>query len=352
MKIFEKIKVIELASVLAGPAVGMFFAELGAQVVKVENKKTGGDVTRSWKLPSEHKDSTTSAYFHSVNFGKTHLFKDLSDKKEKDQVYELISNADILISNFKKGSAEKLGFDFRTIRNLNEQIVHCNLVGFEEQNKTAYDVVLQAETSWLNMTGNEEQRSKIPVAMIDLMAAHQMKEAILIGLLERKVSGKGKSFEVSLEKSSLSSLANLASNYLNTNSLPKRLGTLHPNIAPYGEIFTTKDGVDFVFAIGSDIQFQCLCEEFDDDNLINKDRFNSNQKRLKNRKELGSILSILVASIHSADLESTCLKRKIPIGRLKELNEVLASPAAKKMILKDAQESMRLSSIAFQEIQY
>src|SRR5690606_32140152 len=78
-KFFSGLKIVEFASVLAGPSVGMFFAELGAEVIKIENKTTGGDVTRGWKLPAEDPDSPVSAYFASVNWGKKHLLLDLND---------------------------------------------------------------------------------------------------------------------------------------------------------------------------------------------------------------------------------------------------------------------------------
>jgi len=113
---FEKLKVIELSSVLAGPSVGMFFAELGAEVTKIENALTNGDVTRKWKLVSEDANKIDSAYFNSVNYGKTHLFLDLNKQSDLKQAKDLIKTADILISNLKKGSAEKFNLHFEAIK--------------------------------------------------------------------------------------------------------------------------------------------------------------------------------------------------------------------------------------------
>ncbi|MFT6962683.1 MAG: crotonobetainyl-CoA:carnitine CoA-transferase CaiB-like acyl-CoA transferase, partial [Flammeovirgaceae bacterium] len=93
MNLFQNLKVIELANVLAGPSVGQFFAELGAQVIKIESPKTGGDVTRSWKLPSESTENSVSAYFSSVNWGKQSLVLDLADSNQKEQLYELVKTA-------------------------------------------------------------------------------------------------------------------------------------------------------------------------------------------------------------------------------------------------------------------
>lgn len=190
----KDLKVVELASVLAGPSVGTFLAELGAQVTKIENPDLGGDVTRSWKLPQENINSNSSAYFASANYGKTHVFKDLKNEEDKAFTYKLIKGCDIVIGNFKPGSAKRLGFDHETLGDLNSKLIYVNLIGYEESNKPAYDIVLQAESGWLSMTGTENYPAKTPVAMIDLIAAHHMKEAILLALLKKKRKDRQRKF--------------------------------------------------------------------------------------------------------------------------------------------------------------
>ncbi|MBA3706968.1 MAG: CoA transferase, partial [Bacteroidetes bacterium] len=169
---FKELKIIELANVLAGPAVGMFFSELGAEVIKIENKSTNGDVTRTWKLASENKDSTVSAYYASVNWNKKKLFIDLNKNEERQQVYGLIKNADIVISNFKPGDDVKLGMDYEKIKEINPSIVYAHLTGFGEADpRIAYDIVLQAETGFMYMNGiSTEKPLKMPVALIDVLA--------------------------------------------------------------------------------------------------------------------------------------------------------------------------------------
>jgi len=352
LNVFKDIKIIELASVLAGPAVGMFFAELGAEVIKIENKANHGDVTRSWKLPGEDSSKKTSAYFNAVNFGKQHQFKNLKEKTELEEVKDLIKNADVLISNFKKRSAEKLGLDFHGIRKINPKIIHCNLIGFESSAKTAYDIVLQAETGWIEMTGSPKNKAKIPVAMIDLMAAHQMKEAVLIGLLHRMKFEEGKSFEVSLEKAALSSLANLGSNFLNEKFIAKRKATLHSNIAPYGEIIKSKDEIEFVLAIGSDIQFHRFCKLFDLTELSSDPAFKTNQNRVINRLNLLDLIQRKTCNYKASFIEEQCLKNDIPIGKIKSIDKVLNSEIARSMILKNGEDEYCLSTVAFREIDF
>ena len=116
---FKELKIVELASVLAAPSVGMFFAELGAQVIKIENKLTNGDVTRSWKTPSEQKEINVSAYFSSINWGKKHLLLDFKDLNDIKTLKGEISDCDIVLCNFKAGDAKKFGLEFEDIKTLN-----------------------------------------------------------------------------------------------------------------------------------------------------------------------------------------------------------------------------------------
>ncbi|MDX1912653.1 MAG: CoA transferase, partial [Saprospiraceae bacterium] len=180
---FKGLKVVEFASVLAGPAVGMFFAELGAEVVKIENKTTGGDVTRGWKQATEDPASPISAYWSSVNWGKKYLLLDLGDAADRAQALEYALAADVVISNFKPSSARRMGFDAQTLRAQNPQLIYAQLNAFAdpEDESPAFDAVLQAEAGFLYMTGEANRPPvKMPVALIDILAAHQLKEAILL----------------------------------------------------------------------------------------------------------------------------------------------------------------------------
>ena len=343
----EDLRIIELASVLAGPSVGMFFAELGAEVIKVENSMTGGDVTRSWKLPSEDQNSASSAYFACVNFSKTHIFKDLSNPSDNQEVVDLIAGSDVVIANFKEGSAEKLGMDMSSLQALNSELIYVNLSGFEHSKKPAYDIVLQAETGWLSMTGTQNELAKTPVAMIDILAAHQMKEAILLALIKKEKTGKGSFIDLSLERSSLASLANQASNYLNESHIAKPLGTLHPNIAPYGEIISSSDNIKFVLAIGSDQQFKSLCEILTLPIIAEDERFATNKDRVENRTTLAKIFNEASKKLNSTEFQGSCDHKKVPVGRIRNMEEVMNSKAAIEMTLLSDDGLKRISQLAF-----
>ncbi len=355
MKTFLKdLKVVELANVLAGPAVGMFFAELGADVIKIENKLTNGDITRNWKLASEDKNSETSAYYSSVNWNKKSLFLDLTNEKEKKKVIRLIKEADILISNYKKDDDKKLGMDYASIKKINPQIIYAHISGFGEKSKrTAFDIVLQAETGFMFMNGTPESGPlKMPVAFIDLMAAHQLKEGILIALIKRMKTGKGSKVAVSLFDSAIASLANQASNWLMAKHNPQPIGSLHPNIAPYGELFITIDKKQIVLAIGSDKQFIGLCHFFNCDNLIANLKFSTNTERVKNRTELFEILKIEFQKHNSKKMMNYFIAKDIPAGLIKSVKEVFGLNKLRSAVLTTGEgrtnKSVRVKTVAFQ----
>jgi crotonobetainyl-CoA:carnitine CoA-transferase CaiB-like acyl-CoA transferase len=225
-EIFSDLKIIDLSTVLAGPSVTTFFAELGAKVIKIENKRSP-DVTRSWKLPSEDPKSNISAYFSSVNYGKEYLRLDLLDGEDYRQLMKLIADADILVSNFKKGDEEKLGVTDKLLRKINPNLIIGKISGFgSDSDRVAYDLILQAETGFMSMNGTAESGPvKMPVALIDVLAGHHLKEGLLVALFER-AKGKGAStIAVSLFDAAISSLMNQASNYLMTGHVPQRIGS-------------------------------------------------------------------------------------------------------------------------------
>lgn len=344
---FKGLKVIELANVLAGPAVGLFFSELGAEVIKVENKLTNGDVTRSWKLAKENPDSKTSAYFASVNLNKQSLFVDFNLPDDKNKVYEMIKSADIVIVNYKPGDEFKLGMDHETIRKINPSIIYAQVTGFgTDVKRTAYDLVLQAETGFMFMNGNKESGPiKMPVALIDILAAHQLKEGVLIALLKKMKSGKGSKVTVSLYDAAIASLANQASNWLMTGENPQPIGSLHPNIAPYGEIFRTSDNKQIVLAIGNNKQFAHLCELLGCPELITDERFRNNPQRVKHRTKLYELLNDLFCQKSSGPVMESLKSKDVPAGIIKSLEDVFEDTASTKLIRKQMTNDMELKNV-------
>jgi crotonobetainyl-CoA:carnitine CoA-transferase CaiB-like acyl-CoA transferase len=351
MNLFSNLKVIDVSTVLAGPSVATFFAELGAEVIKVENKKTP-DVTRSWKLPNEDKTSTVSAYFSSINYHKKYLSFDFKNAEDYDAFIDLIRDADILISNFKFGDEEKLKLSDAILRDVNPNLIIGKINGFgEESDRVAYDLILQAETGYMSMNGTPESGPvKMPVALIDVLAAHHLKEGLLLGLLNRQQGGTANTITVSLYDAAVSSLVNQASNFLMNNHIPKRIGSLHPNIAPYGEMFKTNNGDLITFAIGSEAHFFKLTTFLGLQEITSDPKFNTNQNRVSNRIELEQLIQAKIELLSTEEILSKMLSENVPVGKIKAMDEVFQSERVNDSVLTekiDGIETKRLSTIAF-----
>lgn len=334
--LFEDITVVEFAGVLAGPAVGNFFSELGAKVIKVENKKSGGDVTRQWRQPGEPSEGP-SAYFSSVNWNKESIFLNLDDVVDKQKAEGLIQDADIVLTNFKKGDDQKFGLTFSDLKALNPTIIQGHISGFgTNSDRLAYDLILQAETGFMSMNGQPESPpTKMPLALIDVLTAHQLKEGILCALLKQKERPE-QAFrvDVSLYDSAISSLINQATNWLMNGTVPKRIGSLHPNIAPYGEVFTTADNREVTLAIGSDRQFSAFCNILGFDSLAENPAYHHNEARVKNREALADILEQAIGQWKAGELLQKCQKHYVPAAEIKNLKQVFESEKSQQLLLR------------------
>jgi len=332
---FKDLLVVELASVLAGPAVGMFFAELGARVIKIENKKTNGDVTRTWKLPSEDPDQIESAYYQSVNWGKEKRLLDLTNQSDNTEVLTLIKKADVVVSNFKKDSAEKLEMDYASLKAINPKLIFGTITAYGDDNPApGFDVMIQAETGWIYMTGEKNGPPvKLPVALVDVLAAHQLKQGLLIALMNRQKTGKGSYVSVSLFDASVAALTNQASNWLNAGVLPERLGSQHPHIAPYGDIFITRDGKQVILGTGTQKQFENLCDILALESIKKDVRFSTNSLRLKNRVALNKFLKDAFSKVDFNPLKKFCADKKVTIAPINNMEQVFDMPAAQQLIL-------------------
>ena len=316
--------VVELASVLAGPSVGQFFAELGARVIKVENPR-GGDVTRSWTAPGQPPGSV-SAYFACCNYGKESVALDFRQPAARDLLLRLLDRADIVTMSFRRGSAERLGIGADLLRSRNPRLIVGRISGYgPEDSRPGYDAVIQAESGLMSINGDSASGpTKMPVAMTDILAAHQLKEGLLLALLRRNVSGEGSVVDVSLLDSALSSLVNQATNYFATGRVPSPTGSAHPNIVPYGSIYRTADGGAVVLAVGTDKQFGALCHAVGRSDLSDDERFAHNADRVACREILEGELTAAIRTMDRDDLLEQLARVGVPAGAVRQLNEAFA----------------------------
>ena len=341
---FEGLRVLELASVLAGPLAGTFFAEGGAEVTKVEHPSYG-DITRNWRAAGESSEDPISAYYAAANTFKKVIKMDLASKEGREWLENELEKSDVLLQNFKLKDLEKFNLTPENIATRFPRLVHIRLVGFENQpERLAYDVVVQAETGFMHMNGSQDRPpSRLPVALMDILASHQIRSAATTCLYSREKGVTGQYVEVSLEQSGIAALANQATNYLMNGSIPSRQGSIHPNIAPYGETLLLEGG-EIVLAVGSDSQFKSLCLVLGKSDLSSDPRFITNINRVENRIELLEELQSLAKGNNRDDLLSEFHKSKVPAGAIRALDEVFKenTPGHSLIIEEQIQGSLRV----------
>ncbi len=337
--------VVELASVLAGPSVGMFFAEHGARVVKVE--APAGDVTRRWHLAAEDPADDRPAYFCAVNWGKESVVLDLTAAGGRDVLHRLVARADLVVSSFRPGAAHALGAGADTLRALNPRLVVVEVDGYGPGDaRPGYDAVIQAEAGFMALNGSADgPPTKMPVALVDVLAAHQLKEAALVALLARERTGEGATVRVSLLGAAVASLANQAANWLTAGVSPRRMGSAHPNIAPYGTPYPTATG-DVVLAVGTGRQFAALVETLGRSDLAEDARFATNAARVRHRDALDVALADALRSHDRADLLATLAERGVPAGAVRDLPAVFEQPEAQRLVLDDGAGRAAVRTVA------
>ncbi|WP_375419352.1 CaiB/BaiF CoA transferase family protein [uncultured Hymenobacter sp.] len=342
---FAGLRVLELAAVLAGPQVGQFFAELGAEVLKIE--LPGGDVTRSWRTaaeaaapaPAGTPAASISAYFAAANWGKTTRVLDLTTPAAQAEVRRLAAQADLVLTSYKPGDAEKLAVDYATLAAGNPRLIYGQLTGYgPTEARAGYDAVLQAETGFmhLNAPGPDAPAQKMPVALLDLLAAHQLKQGLLTALYQRERTGRGTLVQVSLHESALASLANQAATFLVTGHDPAPLGSGHPGIVPYGTVYRAADGQRLVLAVGTDGQFRQLCAVLQRPHWAQEPRFATNTARVAHRAALEELLRERIQELSGAGLLHELARLAVPAGAVRTVGEALTQASAQAMLLPPA----------------
>lgn len=327
--VLQGIKVLDLSRVLAGPWATMTLGDLGAEVWKVEHPE-GGDDTRSWSPPSAQGIAT---YYLAANRNKRSIAVDLTHPEGRQIILDLAAQADILVENFKPSSLRKLGLTYDDIRAINPRIIHCSISGYGRDNpledRPGYDFILQAECGFMAITGEPDGAPmRLGVAFIDLVTGMNAVQAVLAALYMRERTGHGQRLDIALSDSALFFLANVASGYLNTERDPKRFGNAHPSIVPY-QLFTCLDGI-VALAVGNDEQYRRLCANvLAAPDLVDDDRFRTNQARVQNRDTLLPMLQEAINRFALADLMFRLSENAIPAGEVKSVAEALTSQAAR-----------------------
>jgi len=325
------VRVIELARVLAGPWAGQILADLGADVIKVENP-AGGDETRGWGPPfitSKEGENLSAAYFHSCNRGKRSITVDFTSPEGQETVRALCRTADVVLENFKVGGLKKYGLDYETLSADNPRLVYCSITGFGQTgpyaSQAGYDFIIQGMSGLMSVTGEPDREpQKVGLAVADVFTGLYSVIAIQAALAHAEKTGEGQLVDMALFDVQSAVMANQAMNYLATGNSPNRMGNAHPNISPY-EVVPTSDG-HLILAVGNDGQFARFCAIMGLDGLSADPRFLTNRARLENRTALSAIIRAETQKRTRADLLAACAQNAVPAGPINRIGEMFDDP--------------------------
>ena len=316
------IKVIDLTRVLSGPFCTMLLADMGAEVIKIEPPK-GDNVRNQGDMVDGY-----SSYFAQFNRNKKSVILDLYVETEKDILKSLLSDADVVVENFKAGVFDKMGFDYDTLKSINPKLISASVNGFgskgEMSDRPAFDFIAQALSGFMSLNGTEESgpmRAAMPIS--DLVAGLYCAFGIVCALQSRNKTGKGQKVEASLTSGLISMMAYLSSESFVTGKAPNKSGNNHPILAPYG-IFQTSDG-EIAVAPASDKFCSIFLECIDLISLLENELYKNNSNRMKNRDSLNKIVNERMISETSDFWIKKLNKAGCPAAKIVSLPEALNS---------------------------
>ncbi len=326
------IRVLDLSRVLAGPWSGQILADLGAEVIKVEQPGKGDD-TRHWGPPylqdAQGRDTSEAAYFLSANRGKKSVAIDLASPQGQDLIRRLAAQSDIVLENFKVGGLSKYGLDYASLREHNPGLIYCSITGFGQdgpyKDRPGYDFMIQAMGGLMSITGEPDgQPQKVGVALADVLTGMYATVAVLAALAHRDQTGIGQHIDLALLDVQVASLANQAMNYLVSGAAPRRLGNAHPNIVPY-QTFATADGY-LIVAVGNDRQFERCCQVLGLPALTTDPRYARNADRVAHRDALIPLLQEALARRPRDHWLAELERVGVPCGPINALDQVFDDP--------------------------
>jgi crotonobetainyl-CoA:carnitine CoA-transferase CaiB-like acyl-CoA transferase len=293
---------VAVEQAVAAPLATRHLADLGARVIKVE-RPDGGDFARHY----DHHVGGVSAYFAWLNRGKESVTADLKDSAGIDLCRRLVSRADIFVQNLAPGAAARMGIDTPTLSRAHPRLIACDVSGYGSTGpygeRKAYDLLMQAETGFLSITGTPEERVKAGISIADISAGMYAFSSILAALYERERTERGTALEVALFDTLTEWMGQPMYQARYAGAAPGRSGAHHASIAPYGPFETADGGV--VIGLQNEREWRSFCREvLRDPDLALDPRFDSNAKRVERTMDLRDRIQSLFHTLDTAEVES------------------------------------------------
>ena len=320
------IRVIDMTRYLSGPYATLQLAEMGAEVIKVEVPEEGDDTRRIAPL-----QGGVSFYHATVNRSKTSVEIDLKTYEGRKLVLAMLADCDVFIENFRTGVADRLGFGYDVVSKLYPNLIYCSISGFgatgPQSQRAAFDLIVQAESGIMSLNGDADRPpTKLGLPMADLSSGMFAVQGILAALLRRARTGKGGRVEVNMMSSLLSLSVYNATRYFFSGQSPKRMGTRHPGVVPYGN-YSSSDG-QILLSTFSDGSWKRIVDAMDRPDLADDPRFSTAPARVAHREECEELLSGIFLLFTSDDIVQRLDKAGIPCGVVRSLGDALEAETA------------------------
>ena len=321
----DGIRVVDLSRVIAGPWCGALLADLGADVIKVED--TGpGDESRTWP---PHKDGEAAAYL-LFNRNKRGIALDLKTPEAVEVVKRLVQGADVLVENFRTGTMESFGLGYDVLAQINPRVIYCSVSAFgrtgPRKDSPGYEALMQAFSGIMSITGEPGgQPVRAGVSFLDLTTGILCALGISNAIIQRERTGLGQRVDASLLETAVSLLAFHAEGYLLTGAMPRALGSGHPSLSPYRN-FKCRDGQWIFIAAANDRFWQKLVKALGLTELAADSRFEKNQGRVANRAELEGILEKAIGELDREPLLKRLEEADVPATPVNTVDQVMNDP--------------------------
>ncbi len=320
----EGIRVVDLTRILAGPFCSMFLADMGAEVIKIEDPFDGDPVRKQGASVNGY-----SLYFASFNRNKRSLTLALRTKEGMDILRSLIRQADVIVNNYRPGVMEKMGLGRAELMALKPDIISCHVTGFgltgPYTDRPSFDFIAQAMSGFMSVTGFEEgppMRAGPPIS--DLVAGQQAAMGILAALVRRNRTGEGEEIATALTDGMTSMLAFLATNYFANEKIPKRTGNDHSLASPYG-LFEASDG-QIAIAPSNDTFYFKLLDALDLGHLRDHPEFQTNDDRYLHRSAINAEINSQTKKQSVVHWIDAINQAGIPCGKVLDMGQVFEDP--------------------------
>ena len=336
-RILDDITVVDLTTFVTGGFATLMLANQGAEVIKIERPGAGDDNRHSgppfvepnpeYDGPGRTADENgESPYFWTINYDKLSVEFNLKTESGLQALYDLVEEADVVVENFRPGTAERLGIGYNDLREVNDDVVYCSISAFGEtgpwSRRPGYDLLVQGTSGIMSVTGPEDgDPVKVGLPQTDLITAMWAAFGVVGSLFRRELTGEGDRIEIGMHDAALPWLTKQAGKAF-VGEEPERMGTKDPVLAPY-QAYPTADGYLNVGCANQKLWAE-LCEAVDRPDLIDDDRFGSNPDRVSNMDELEAELSAVFRERPTDEwVELLSEEHDLPVGPVYDVPEAL-----------------------------